>query len=236
MIARQQNLGHRHIPPNLRTGVLGIFQHAAPVALVLEAGGFGQHTGHHPADGVGDDHGSQLAAGEHKVTDGQLFVDAGIHEPPIYALVVAAHQNHVLPGQQFPGLCLIKPGTGGAHQDGVHLFVLLHVLQTAGQRLALHDHALTAAVRVIVGAAALVGGVVPDVVAANVDQSGFPAPADDALAEGMIHHFGEQGQNVNSHGAASLRWCAGSAPSFPDPHPDGRVPRRGSAPPVRRSR
>ena len=236
MVARQQNLRHRHIPPYLRAGVLRIFQHAAPVAFVLEAGGLCQYTGHHPADGIGDDHGGQLAAGEHKITDGQLFVDAGIHKPAIHALIMTADQNHVLPGQQFPSLCLVKPGPGGAHQNGVHFFPLLHVLQTAGQRLALHDHALTAAVGVIVGAAALVGGIVPDVVAADVDQSGFPAPTDDALAEGMIHHLGEQGQNVNSHGAASLRWCAGSAPSDPDPPPDGRVPPRGSVPPVRRSR
>ena len=88
--------------------------------------------------------------------------------------------------------------------DGLPCF---HILQTPGQGLALHHHALSAAVGIVIRTAALVGGIVPDVVAADVQQSGITAAADDAFPQGAVHHLGEQGEDVNSHGAASLLWC-----------------------------
>ena len=227
MVARQEHGGDGIVPPHLRPGVLGIFQRPGPVALVLEAGLLGQNTGDHAADGIGDGHSSQLAAGENKISQGEFLVHIGVDKALIHPFIVAADQDEPLPGQQLPGLVLVKDRARGAEEDGVDVFSAGDVVHAAGQGLALHDHSLTAAIGIIVGAAALVGGIVPDVVAADVQETGFPSPADDAGREGGIHHLREKGEDVNSHRAAFPRWWKPRSGGPPGGSPGGRAPRQG---------
>lgn len=66
------------------------------MALLLEALRVGEHPGYQPCHRVGHHHGGQLAAGEHKVADGDLLVYTLLNEPLVDALIVAAHQNQVV--------------------------------------------------------------------------------------------------------------------------------------------
>jgi hypothetical protein len=66
------------------------------MTFILKALRIGQNSRHHAAHRIGHRHGSDLAAGEHKVTQGDLLVHAFINEPLVNALIMAANQNQIL--------------------------------------------------------------------------------------------------------------------------------------------
>ena len=106
MMAGQQHLGHRLTAPFGGVGILRIFQQAIPVAFFLKSRFVGQDAGHHTAHRIGNRHGRDLAAGEDKIPDGNLLIDAGIDKPLVDAFIVSADQDEMFPGQQFAGLGL----------------------------------------------------------------------------------------------------------------------------------
>ena len=207
MVAGQQDLRHPAAPPLLGAGVLGILQQPLPVALVGEAHLLGQHPRHHAADAVRYGHGRNLAPGDHKVPQGDLLVHALLDEALVQALVVAAHQNDVLPPQQLPGHALVKGAALGGHEHRVHVPACLLTQGPVAeiQRLRQHDQPLAAAVGIVVRAAVVGGGVVPDVGGPDGDEALGLGLADDAGLHHCADHIRKQGHNVDGHAALTHR-------------------------------
>ena len=113
VVAGAEDLRHGAAVPDRGAAVLGIFQKAVPVALLRKAFRIGQDPGQEPAHRVAHCHGSDLAAGEHEVAQGELFVHALVDKALVDALVVAADQDEVLiVGGQAAGLGLVAPSYG----------------------------------------------------------------------------------------------------------------------------
>ena len=68
MVAGKQDLGHFPAMPHGGAGILGVFQKAIEMALILETLRICQNAGHHAANCIGNCHGSDFTAGEYKVT------------------------------------------------------------------------------------------------------------------------------------------------------------------------
>ena len=69
VVAAQQNVGYGTAFPDLGAGVLGVFQQAVPIALLLVALLLRQNAGLEAEDAVGHHKTGQLAAGEDIVAD-----------------------------------------------------------------------------------------------------------------------------------------------------------------------
>ena len=225
----EQDIRNRQIVPDRRLGVLRVFQQTVPVALVGEADLVCQYTGDHAADGVRHRHRRKLAAGQHKIAERDLLVDAGIDKPLVDALVVAAGQNKmIIVADELARLFLRKPLTLCAHQDGVDMLSARDRLMTAIERIGLHDHALAAAVGGVIHTVVLVGGVVADVDRIDAHQTGGLRASDDALRHHAVDQFGKQRENINCHHRPAVpRWCRMSPVRFPDRPRAGRRGRPG---------
>ena len=204
MIAGEQNFRYRPVMPHGGTGVLGIFQQSVPVGFLFKAFCVRQNTGDHAAHGIGNGHGRDFAAGEHKVSHAQLLIHALVQKSLVHALIVAAHQNQVfVPLLQFPGDLLIKGSAAGRHEDGPAGAVgFHHVGPAAVERVCLHDGAPAAAVGIIIHLHLLVGGVSPDLMGADGNVAPGLGPAQDAHIEHRIHRLGKERQNINVHHCA----------------------------------
>ena len=96
MVAGGEDLRDGPAVPDGGAGVLGIFQKAVKVALILKALRVSQNPGHHTAHRVRHRHGGDFAAGEHKVAQRDFLVHALVNKPLVNALVMAADQNQVV--------------------------------------------------------------------------------------------------------------------------------------------
>ena len=211
VVAAAQHLRHRAALPRLGAGILRVLEPAGPMALAGVALGVRQDPRHHAADAVRDDHGAELAAGEHKVADGELLVHARLDEALIHAFIVAADEHElVIVGLELAGLRLRerRPLRGevdnAAALDG-HGAVRERGVKAAFERLRHHDLAPAAAVGIVVDLLLPVFGIVADLVAADVEQAARLRPAEDALAEHGAHRVGKEGENVDAHALTSLR-------------------------------
>ena len=201
MIAGEEDLRHGSAVPDGGAAVLRVFQHPREVALVLEALRVCQDPGDHAAHGIGDGHGGDLAAGEDEIPDGYFLVYALIDKPLVNALVVAADQDQVVQLAQADGIRLGEGMAAGGHIDGVDRpsGLVAHRLPAAVDGVRLHDGSPASPVGVVVHLVLLVGGVVPDLVGADMDEPPLLGPAQDTLGEHIPQGIGEQGENINPH-------------------------------------
>ena len=79
--------------PDIRPGVLWIFQHSIPMAFVFVTLRIGQHSRTQAADSIGNGHGGVLSAGEHKISQAHLLIYALLNKALINSLIVAADEN-----------------------------------------------------------------------------------------------------------------------------------------------
>ena len=220
MVTAEQNGRDFSAVPLLGAGVLGVLQEAVPVALLGVAALLRQYAGHHAAQTIGNRHGGDLAACQHKVAQGQLFIHALVKEALIHALIVTADENKaVILGFQFLCHLLIEGTTAGGHIDGVDALPCLvtDMLPAAVEGIGLHHRAATAAVGVVVHLHLLVGGIVADLMGHHFHIASLLCPTDDGLTHHGLDGIGKEGHNVNSHGCpvpSSYRrgWCLPPCP------------------------
>ena len=162
-----------------------------------------QYTVDEAADRVRYDAGGQLATGENVVADRQFLVHDFVDDPLVNALVVAAEQDKSVVPEILVGDLLGEGTSPGREIDHPALFVGGSLggdgaVAVVNGRCR-HQHAASSAVGSIVHAAVLVFAVIPDVGCPDVDDAGFPRPADDAGGDYGLYHLGEQRQNVDFH-------------------------------------
>ena len=178
------------------------------MALVGEADLVSQHARDQARDGVDDRHGRDLAAREHEIAHGDLFVDAFVEKALVHALIMAADEDEiVIVCLQLPRLGLVERRAAGGEEDGVHrrADLIADRAPAAPQRVTLHDRAAAAAVGVIVHLVLLVGGIVPDLVGVDLDEPLFLRPAEDAGVQHRRHGLRKQRHDIKTHGLTSLR-------------------------------
>ena len=199
MVAGAQNLRHRQPVPVVGPRVLRVLEKAGPVALVGEADLISQHARDQARDGVDDRHGRDLAAREHEIAHGDLFVDTFVEKALVHALIVAADEDEIV-------IVRLRRAAGG-EEDGMHrrADLIADRAPAAPQRVTLHDRAAAAAVGVIVHLVLLVGGIVPDLVGVDLDEPLFLRPAEDAGVQHRRHGLRKQRHDIKTHGLTSLR-------------------------------
>ena len=180
MVSAEKDGGNRPAMPDLRSGILGIFQHTRPVALVLVALRRGQHPRHQTAHRIRNGHGGNLPSGEDKIPKGQLLVHTLVNEPLVNALVVAAdHDKAVIPVPQAQGIRLPEHMAAGGEEDGVQPLscLLADVRPAAVEGVSLHDCAVAAAVGVVVHLILFVCCEVPNLPCVDADDIPLLRPA-----------------------------------------------------------
>ena len=139
MVPGEQHLRHFSAAPVFRTGVLRMLEQAVPVAFRRERFLVRQNARHHAAYCVRDRHRRNLAAGQHKVTDGNLLVHALVDKPLVNALIMAADQNKVLLCEQLTRFLLIKRLSLCREEHRVHMLAeplyLCHEALSAGEHV-----------------------------------------------------------------------------------------------------
>ena len=193
--------------PHCRPGILGIFQQTIEMALVLEALGIRQNARHHTAYRIGHRHGSDLATGQHEVTQRDLLVHTFIDESLVDALIMAADDDDIVHLAEANGIRLLEGMTAGRHINGMHRAAgfLADRFPAAIQGVCGHHSATAAAIRIIIYLILLICGVVPDLMGLDADEAPLLGPAEDALAQNIAKRVGKQGHDINSHRCASLR-------------------------------
>ena len=136
-------------------------------------------------DGLDHHHRRGLAAGQHVVAHRQLAVDQVLAHPVVDALVAPAEQGEPLRAGQLARQGLVEPAARRAEE--VERSHGLGGLDAGEDRLGPQDHPGAASEGGVVDGAVDVGGVVPQVVAAQVQPAGLTGPAEEALLAEDIH-------------------------------------------------
>ena len=121
--------------------------------------------------------------------------------PLVYALVVSAQQEQIFLLLQLLGVGLGQHPALRRKIDDIWLFsdLLAHRPPTVVNGLTGHQHTHAAAMQPQVGAAVLIGGVVPYLVTVDFQLSRTDPTPDDAAVYHRLAHFGEQRRNVKPH-------------------------------------
>ena len=146
--------------------------------------------GTQPGDGLDDQAGGDLAAGEHDVADAQLVVDEVLADAVVDALVAPAQQAEpVEPAASSCGERLVEAAAAGTEQEQRARRV--GGLDGGEDRLGPHQHPGAAAERAVVDGAVDVGGVLARVVGAQVEQAGGAGLAEQARRAERVDDVGE---------------------------------------------
>ena len=123
------------------------------MALLGKAFRVGQDTGDQPAHGIGHRHGGDLSAGQHKVSQGDLLIDAFLNKTLVDAFVVAADQDEAFVVLlETLGIGLTKNLAGRGEVNGVQTFsrFVTDVFPTLVKGICLHHGPMAAAVGIVV--------------------------------------------------------------------------------------
>ena len=150
-----------------------------------------------PGHRVDDEARGRLAAGQHDVADAELAVDEVLADAVVDALVTAAQQREPLAFGELGGDALIEPATAGTEQQ--QRADRVDRLDGGEDRLGLHQHAGAAAERGVVDRAVHVGGVLADVVAAKVEDTGLAGLAQQARRAEGVDGRREDREDVDAH-------------------------------------
>ena len=200
LMATEQDVGY--LPPFIvcRAGVDGGCQQ-----VVLEAVGecrllVADDAGDYAHHGVGNHGRHQFAARQHEVADTDFTCDEVVAYALVYTFVVASQDDEVALHRQLVGDMLVEAFAVGRGEDDLVIVTLsLQCRYAAVDGFALHHHARTSAVGVVVHAAPLVEGVVTQVVQAYFGQSLLLGPGQYTFVYEALQHFGQYGDDVYSH-------------------------------------
>src|ERR1700736_6210986 len=81
VMTRQQHFGHRAPLPQLRPGVVGIFEQSPREALLVQRRRIADHAGQQPHAGVDQRDRRRLAARQHEIAEADLFEAARLDDP-----------------------------------------------------------------------------------------------------------------------------------------------------------
>ena len=121
MVPADQHLGHLPAAKLRRTRVLRPIEEAGLLSIIHCAEGFVQRrilvaedARQQPRDRVHHHRGSQFAATQHIIADGDLFVGQALGHPLVHALVAAAEQQQAAERSEAPrGRLIEQPSLRG---------------------------------------------------------------------------------------------------------------------------
>ena len=203
MVAAHEHRGHALAVELGRTGVLRVLEQAAVLGgrerLVHVAHLVAQGAGNKTHDGVGYDHSGQLAAREHVVADRQALVGIRIRAL-IDALVTTAHEQQTLAFEQALGYMLRKGlAAGGKEHHGGLGALGANGLDGLGNGLDLHEHALPAAVRLVIDGAMAVVRPVAQVIRLKIKKAGLAGAAQNRRGHNGLKHLGKDRKGLDQH-------------------------------------
>jgi len=202
VMPRKQDLGHAAVFELLGAGVVGAVEESGVEGVVDGGVGVAEDAFDHARDGVDDNHGWEFAAGEDKVADGDFFVYASVDDALVDAFVVAADEDKAGERGELAGFVLGENGALGAGKEDAGAFGCAGVagdgVEGAGEGFGFEDHATASAVRGVVDDFVAVLGVVAEVVDAEVEQTLFPGPSEDAFGQGAFEPGGEEGEDIDA--------------------------------------
>ena len=184
-------------------GVLRVLEQATVLGgregLVHVAHLVAQGSGNEPYDGIGHDHSGQLAAREHVVADRQALIGIRIGAL-VDALVTAAHKQQALAFEQALGHMLRKGlAAGGEEHHGGLGTLRADGLDCLGNRLDLHEHALPAAIRLVIDGAMAVVRPVAQVIRLKIKKAGLAGAAQNRRGHDGLKHLGKDRKGLNQH-------------------------------------
>ena len=158
-----------------------------------------QGSGNKPYDGIGNDHSGQFAAREHVVTDRQTLIGIRICAL-VDALVTAAHKQQALTFEQALGHMLRKGLAAGGEEHHGGLGALgTDGLNCLGNGLDLHEHALPAAVWLIIDGAMAVVRPVAQVIRLKIKKAGLAGAGQDRCGHDGLKHLGKDRKGLDQH-------------------------------------
>ena len=158
-----------------------------------------QGAGNQAYDGIGNDHSGKLAAREHIVADRQTLIGIRIRAL-VDALVAAAHKQQALTFEQALGHMLRKGlATGGEEHYGGLGTLGADGLDGLGNRLDLHEHALPAAVRLVIDGTMAVVRPDAQVIRLKIKKAGLAGAAQDRCGHDGLKHLGKDRKGLDQH-------------------------------------
>ena len=189
VVAGEEYGRHLQAAKDIRLGVGGGFQQAVGKGFVLAAAGIPQGAGEEAGNGIYNDHGGDGSVGEDVVADGELEIHQLLYHAVVHPLIVTADDDVVgAAAGLYAGCCqLAGEGLGeGAplrsHEDDARALApqFLHGFK---ERLALHEHALTAAAEVVIRAVVFIMRPVAQLVSTHLHKPILCRAPHDALRE-----------------------------------------------------
>jgi hypothetical protein len=180
-------------------------------------------------DGVEDDEGGALAAGEDVVADGELAVAEEVVDALIDAFVAAAEKDDAVKGGELGGDGLGERTAlrgeeddglagGGAEGETLGLGREMEGFDAVEDGLGLEDHALPAAEGTVVDGAVAVVGEGAEILRVDLHETGTDGTGDDAVIERAGEEGGKDGEEIEAHelgagerdGAGQFKFSGGS--------------------------
>ena len=186
-----------------RTGVLRILEQASVLGgrerLVDVAHLVTKGAGNQAYDGIGNDHSGKLAAREHVIADRQALVGIRIGTL-VDTFVTAAHKQQALAFEQALGHMLRKGLAARGEEHHRRLGALrANGLDGLGDRLDLHEHALSAAVRLVIDGTMTVVRPVAQVIRLKIKKAGLAGAAQNRCGHDGLKHLGKDRKGLDQH-------------------------------------
>ena len=203
MVAAHEHRRHALAVELGRAGVLRILEQASVLGgrerLVHVAHLVTKGAGDQAYDGISHHHSGQLAAREHVVADRQALIGIRIRTL-VDALVAAAHKQQALAFEQALGHMLRKGlATGRKEHHGGLGTLGANSLDGLGNRLDLHEHALPAAVRLVIDGTMAVVRPVAQVIRLKIKKAGLAGAAQNRCGHDGLKHLGKDRKGLNQH-------------------------------------
>ena len=198
VIAAAQNLWDRPAPELGGARVLGFLQQAGVTKTLRDRAHLVAHrAGQQPHHSLDDQARCDLATRENHIADRQFVVDEVLADPVVDTLGAATEQAETTCCGEFVGDGLIKATAAGAEQEQRPRWI--NRFDRRKDRTGRHHHARSPAERRVVHGSMGIGGVLTQIVTAQVEQSAGSTLSEQALAAEAIDQAGEDSEDVDTH-------------------------------------
>ena len=198
VVTRAQHLGHRPPPEVRRARVLGLLEETiCSKAFGKRALGVAHEARHQARYRLDHQTGRNLSPAEHHVADAQFAIHDMFANPVVNAFVTATEQAESGTTGQFTRKGLIEATPARAQQKDRARRV--GGLDRGNDRFGAHQHPGTPTEGGVVDRAVHVRGVLPQVMASQVDQTGAPRLAEQGLRTERVHQPREDREHVDAH-------------------------------------
>src|SRR5215472_2526856 len=196
MVAAGEDGRDRAALPELRPGILRVFEQAVAEALLRARGLLAHDAGEEPHAGVEQDEGRNLPTRKHVIADRNLLEATPLDQALIDALEATAEDDGAGPiGQRCDAALGERNSARAHHQARARIACGRYRIDSAGEHVGTHHHAGSAAGGRVVDGAVLVGRVRADVDGFERPQAGRERLTREAYAERPRKHLGEDGEN-----------------------------------------